>query len=567
MSDHTSVRLEGPTRQPRMRPRVLIAVAVALPILVGVTLSAGAAGGRHGGRLATDRLPIEEMNKASSYINYELATNRGSNSRDGWYPNEPGLSPQLVGSSQFGQLFATKLNGQIYAQPLLVGGVLFVATETDWIYGLNPATGAILWSRHINTAFRDASLQCGDLLPSLGVTSTPTVDPATGIVYLVDQAYVEGRIGWFMHAINPATGAEVPHFPVSINGLVSNNHLQLFRSTKELQRAGLLFLNGVIYAAFGSHCDIGPYSGIIVGVSTTGRRTTMWSDEGLGTDSGGGIWQAGGGLVSDGKNQILFASSNGFGIASHPNGSVPSSSPPPNLADSVVRLVVQSNGSLRATNFFSMSNDSVVDAHDWDLAGSPVALPSLFSTSKYPHLLVATGKQGIVYLLNRDNLGGVGEGVGGTDDTLGVYGPIGDTMSTAGAWPGGGGYLYVATVDGGHGKAGHLYAFKFTTSSGLPSLHVVGIGSQHTVFGVSGPLVTSVGTKSGSAVVWIVNGSSLQAYDPVPVNGTLRPLGIWAIGNTDPFNPPGIGDGVVYVGNQEGVVRGFGKLPPSERSP
>src|SRR5579862_7111277 len=101
MSDHTSVRLEGPTRQPRMRPRVLIAVAVALPILVGATVSAGAAGGRHEGRPTTDRLPIEEMNKASPYTNYELATNRGSNSRDGWYPNEPGLSPQVVASSQF----------------------------------------------------------------------------------------------------------------------------------------------------------------------------------------------------------------------------------------------------------------------------------------------------------------------------------------------------------------------------------------------------------------------------------------------------------------------------------
>jgi hypothetical protein len=172
----------------------------------------------------------------------------------------------------------------------------------------------------------------------------------------------------------------------------------------------------------------------------------------------------------------------------------------------------------------------------------------------------------MVYLLNRDSLGGVGEGVGGKDDVLGKYGPIGDTMSTAGVWPGDGGYVYVATVDGGFGKAGQLYAYKFATSNGVPSLRPVGTGSQHTVFGVSGPLITSVGMTTGSAVVWIVNGSSLQAYDPVPLSGKLTLLGTWAIGNTDPFTPPGIGHNVVYVSNQDGVVRGFGKLSSAGHS-
>ena len=207
-----------------MRARLFFVVALVIPVLVGADAAAGAIGGRLQLATTAARRSLDTGRAASSSLStraqesYLAATSRGGTSRDGWYSNEPGLSPQIVSSSQFGQLFATQLNGQIYAQPLLVGGVLFVATETDWIYGLNPATGAVEWSRKIGTPFRDASLGCADLTPDIGVTSTPTVDPNTGVVYLVDQAYVAGHMDWFMHAINPVTGAEMPHFPVSDQG-------------------------------------------------------------------------------------------------------------------------------------------------------------------------------------------------------------------------------------------------------------------------------------------------------------------------------------------------------------
>jgi hypothetical protein len=548
-----------------VRSSALVAVAFALPVLAATNASAGTAGSRHvttapaANRLHTQPGRVGLLPATSEFESSKAATNRGDNSRDGWYPDEPGLSPQVVGSSNFGQVFATHLNGQIYAQPLVVGHVLFVATETDWIYGLNPLTGAVEWSRHIGTAFRDASLHCADLTPSLGVTSTPTVDPATGIVYLVDQAYAAGKFGWFMHAVNPETGAEMPHFPVYIKGPAANNPLAPFAPTKQLQRPGLLFLGGVIYAAFGSHCDFLPYTGIVVGVSTKGRQTTMWTDEGAGKENGGGIWQAGGGLVSDGRNQILLATSNGFGSASHPVGQIAGSSPPANLADSVIRLVVQPDGSLKATSFFSMHDDTRLDSHDWDLAGAPVALPATFSTPKYPQLLVVTGKEGVVYLLNRAKLGGLDEGPGGKDLALGEYGPNGEAISTAGVWPGDGGYVYVATLASANGGAGRIDAYKFTTTSkGVPGLRLVGISSQTMVFGVSGPVVTSNGKASGSAVVWVITAEFLQAYDPVPVGGKLKLLGTWTVDGTDSFNPPGIGDNVVYVGNQFGVVYGFG---------
>ena len=323
----------SPSAARRVRSSAFLPVALALCLLTGASAAAGAVGARSTAptqvaQPSSDRgADTSSMFAARQLAGGQVATNRGNNSRDGWYPNQPGLSPQAVGSSGFGQLFATQLNGQIYAQPLLVGNVLFVATETDWVYGLSPVTGVIEWSRQIGTPFRDAPLHCGDLVPYLGVTSTPTVDPTTGVVYLVDQAYLSGAagpVGWFMHAINPASGAEMPHFPVEIKGPVSNNPQQRFTPTQELQRPGLLFLGGVVYAAFGSHCDYPPYSGLVVGVSASGRQTTMWSVEGAGNASGGGIWQGGGGLVSVGPGQILFVSGNGLNSdASHPNGHIP----------------------------------------------------------------------------------------------------------------------------------------------------------------------------------------------------------------------------------------------------
>lgn len=532
----------------------LTAVAISLTMILLAIAPAASAG--HVGAKAAPRSGLQTE---------PWATSRGNDTRDGWYPNQPGLAPSAIASSGFGQVFETQLNGQIYAQPLLVKNVLIVATETDWVYGVDPQTGAVEWSRRIGRFWPDASLHCGDLVPDMGITSTPTVDPSTDVVYMVDQSYLSGDsgpIGWFMHAINPVSGQEMPHFPVEIKGPVSNNPKQYFLPDRELQRTGLLFLGGVVYAAFGSHCDYPPYSGIIAGVSTKGHETTLWSTESTLKGGGGGIWQAGGGLVSDGPRQILFASANGDGgTVSHPNGPVRSASPPPNLSDSVVRLVVQSNGSLKATNFFSPYNDTLVDARNWDLSGAPVALPSQFSAPKYPDLLVVTGKQGIVYLLNRENLGGVGEGPGGKDAALWEK-QMGEAIATAGVWPGNGGYVYVSTDQSATGGAGQVDVYKFgVTSKGVPKLNLVGTGSQTAVFGVSGALVTSQGTTSGTAVVWVVDGANLLAYAPVPVAGKLPLIRSFFVGNSTPFNPPGMGNGMLYVGNLNGDLYGFGQIP------
>jgi outer membrane protein assembly factor BamB len=185
--------------------------------------------------------------------------------------------------------------------------VLLVATEDDRVYGLDPVTGAKLWEKEVGKPVnsKEAPIECTDLEPHVGITGTPVIDTEHKIAYFVSTRYTkegtEPESGWYMHAVELASGKEVPNFPVKIEGEAQNITGVKFEPFQELQRPALLMMNGVVYAGFGSHCDKSPYQGWIVGVSAAGKVTTKWATSG----HGGSIWQSGGGLVSDGPGQIL----------------------------------------------------------------------------------------------------------------------------------------------------------------------------------------------------------------------------------------------------------------------
>ncbi len=295
-----------------------------------------------------------------------------------WYPDQTALTPQLVQGGSFGQLFGTQLQGDIQAQTLVADGVLLVETEENWAYGLNPASGAIEWSKYLGTPFDSASLGCSDL-PSDGVTGTPVVDTSTNIEYFTSVTYASGTSGpaqYWMHALSVTSGKEQPGFPALISGTASNDPNQSFNATYQLQRPGLLLMNGVVYAAFGSHCDIAPTNGWVIGVTTGGAISTLWSSE-AGIDDGdglGGIW-APGALRSDGPGQILLSTGNGYDPTAPVAGN--SNPEPGQLAEAVVRLTVQPNGSLQTTDFFVPLDANALNQTDGDLgSGSPVVLPS-----------------------------------------------------------------------------------------------------------------------------------------------------------------------------------------------
>lgn len=207
-------------------------------------------------------------------------TNAGGDLRTGWYPNQPTLTPELVGGGTFGRLWTTPVAGQVYAQPLLGDGTLLVATEDNNLYGLNPATGAKEWTENLGEPWNPEEIKCGDLTPKVGVTSTPVVDPATNIAYLTYKTYgpetepVPGEKvkhpEWFMDAVSVSTGKQEPGFPVLLNGTAWNAPAQEFHPQTELQRPGLLLMEGVVYAAFGSDCDA-PLAGLGVRRLDRGR--------------------------------------------------------------------------------------------------------------------------------------------------------------------------------------------------------------------------------------------------------------------------------------------------------
>jgi hypothetical protein len=499
-------------------------------------------------------------------------TQAGDELRTGWYGDEPSISPAAVGG--FVQLFSTPVDGQVYAQPLVWAGTLLVATETNNVYGLDPKTGFVLWQKTWGVAVSASVVGCPDLSPSLGVTGTPVIDPTTGIAYLLSKSSTSSSINFLAHALDVATGAEQPGFPVSIAGAAANDPTRTFDARMMYQRPGLLLLDGVVYAAFGSMCDDIPWAGWIAGVSTSGRLTTLWTTEaGPAKPNGGaGIWQSGCGLMSDGTGQILFATGNGYNGGTPNFAPTPGKTPPSTLGESIVRVSVQADGSLKATDFFTPLNAATLDPSDLDTgSGGPIGLPSPpFGTAQHPHLLVQAGKSGYVYLLDRDNLGGYGNGPAGGDLVVGRIGPYGGVWSKPAVWPGDGGYVYIPAESMNPGanadNQGRFRTYQYgLDGAGNPALTLVASSPDFFGFGSSSPVVTSNGTQSGTALVWVVRspdttgvGAQLRAYDALPVNGApvLR-FGI-GIGQASKFVAPGVAGGRVYVGTRDGHVLGYG---------
>ncbi|MFI6440526.1 choice-of-anchor D domain-containing protein [Streptomyces sp. NPDC050759] len=531
-----------------------------------------ARGGRHRSRrrtwllalvaLATTALIGTTISLVASSAQADQTTQGVDNLRTNWDQNEAGLSPAVVQSSAFGRLFATKLDGQIYAQPLVLGDQVIAVTESNTLYGLDRTTGAIAWSKNYGPAWPASAIGCGDLVPNVGATATPVYDSATDSLYFTtkvdDGTSTHRHPKWLMHAVEPASGAERAGWPVTIAGSPVNDPGNEFDAFYEQQRPGLLLMDGVVYAGFGGHCDAWPYRGYVVGVSTTGHSiTSMWASVTGASTGGAGIWQSGGGLVSDGSGRIFFSTGNGISPAPGPGKTVQGT-----LAESVVRLQVGADNSLSTADFFSPSDAATLDLTDQDISsGAPMALPDGFGTSEHPHLLIQQGKDGRIFLLDRDNLGGMGQGPQGGDAALSVSGPYQGMWGHPAFWGGDGGYVYVV------GNQGPLRALKYgVRNGGTPALTLTG-QSQDTFGYTSGsPLVTSDGTDESSALVWMTAASNasgadgtLRAYGPTPDGNGHLPL-LWSapIGTATKFSTPTAERGKVYVGTRDGVLYGFG---------
>jgi hypothetical protein len=422
-----------------------------------------------------------------------------------------------------------------------------------------------LWSTSLGTPYHITT--CADLTPNIGVTSTGVYDPSTNTVYEMGLVH-ETNWEWHLFGLNVGTGAIT--FKQRITGHPTNDSHLSFSALPEGQRAGLLLMNGSVYAAFASHCDHNSYNGYVAGVNLSTNATTLWADESGVSNEKGGIWHSGGGIMSDGSGRIFVASGNGI---SPPSG--PGNKPPGQLAESVIRLQPQSDGSLKPEDFFSPQNAPSLDSSDTDLGSSdPTGMP--FGTTTYPDILFQAGKEGRIFILNRDNLGGRKQGSGGGNADLAEAGPYASqfshpaafadtpTLTSANASSANDYALYV-------GKNDYMREFRFGVSgSDKPTLTDTANSSFTLGYGSGAPAITSNGTDPSTGIVWEVHsadktgtGAFLGAWDllPQPKSGggtKLSEIFAAPIGTSSMFTKVATDNGMVYLGTRDGHVLGFG---------
>lgn len=273
-----------------------------------------------------------------------------------------------------------QLDGPVYAQPLVYGSRVYVATENDTIYALDAATGAIAWQRSVGTPVPSGSLPCGDISPTVGITSTPVIDPASGRIYAVADVLAGGAVQHQMIALDVATGAAVAGFPVAVDPPGQD-------PKAILQRASLALDAGRVIVGYGGNDgDCSTYHGWLVSVaqSGAGAQTTFEVDSGAG-ESQGAIWGAGDGPSQDSAGHLFVATGNG-------------NSQTPDFQESVVEL----DPSLNVLAHWTASNWQALDHNDTDLGSSePLPLPG--------GLLFQAGKDGVGRLLSATALGTTGQ--------------------------------------------------------------------------------------------------------------------------------------------------------------
>jgi outer membrane protein assembly factor BamB len=353
-----------------------------------------------------------------------VTTYHNDNSRRGLNDKETILTHVNVNPTQFGKLFSYSTDGYSYAQPLYLPGVsipgiglhniIYVATEHDTIYAFDADSNQginklPLWQRSfidplkgITTVASIADAACSDLVPEIGITGTPVIDAQTGTMYVVVRTKENGKFFQRLHALDVTTGAEKFGGPTVIKAKVKGsgdgavNGFVHFDPLRNNQRAGLLLVNGMIYIAWASHCDNGPYHGWVMSYDArTLKQNGVWNstpNAGL-----GGVWQAGGAPAADDDGNVYFATGNG-GFDADTGGL--------DFGDSVLKVGMPLNGQLPVFDYFTPHDQQFLNDQDLDLgSGGPMLLPTQRRGSPHQHLLTLGGKGGVIYLIDRDNMG------------------------------------------------------------------------------------------------------------------------------------------------------------------
>jgi hypothetical protein len=271
------------------------------------------------------------------------------------------------------------LDGQIYGEPLVWAGRVYVATENDTVYALSSTTGAVAWSAHLGPPVPAGSLPCGDISPKVGITGTPVIDPARGELFVVADELVHGVPAHMLVGLSAASGGTELTEDVDPPGA---------DPAALLQRTGLTLDNGqVLFGMGGNFGDCSSYRGRVGTVPEAGGTPRYFTvDSGPG-ESQGAIWMGGAAPVVDSSGNIWVATG---------NGSVYSSSHAYDDGDGVLEL----SPSLALLQYFAPSNWAANNSRDLDMSTAPALLPD--------GQVILAGKSRIVYLLDGGHLGGIG---------------------------------------------------------------------------------------------------------------------------------------------------------------
>ena len=556
----------------------LVAGAGALAGTSNVTFTGTSGSLTHAATLA---LTVQAAATVPAAAGPDVTTYHYDNARDGLNARETTLTPGNVNSTSFGLLGVYPVDGKVDAQPLYVGGltlptgtvpgtvnVLYVATEHDSVYALNAATGAQEWKSSILGANETPSdpRGCGQITPEIGITATPVIDRAygkNGAIFVVGMTKdASGGYHQRLHALDLTTGAELPGSPTEIaatypgSGANSQNGTNTFDPAQYAERAGLLLLNGTIYMGWTSHCDIAPYTGWVMGYSeSTLKQSAVLNLTPNGSD--GSIWMSGFGLAADSGNNIYLLDANGTLDGSFTASGFPSRN---DYGNAMLKL--STGGSLAVSDFFEPYNTVQESSADQDLgSGGAMLLPDLTDSAGAVHrLVVGAGKDGSIYVGNRDNLGKFNQS-GMNNNNL--YQEIPNALPN-GAWSGPA-YFNNTVYYAGVGDVLRAYTISNAVLSNAPT------SQSATSFAYPGstPSVSANGTQDG--IVWAVESATgaagvLHAYDAANVghelyNSSQAPNGRDSFGTDNKFITPVVANGDVFVGTTNGVAV-FGLLKP-----
>jgi hypothetical protein len=495
-------------------------------------------------------------------------TYRNDNQHSGVNPNETTLTPTNVTSATFGKLFTYPVDGWIDGQPLYVanvtigGGVhnvVYVATEHDSVYAFD-ADGVVtapLWqTSFINPSAGVTTVPTTDLVmggfkqPEFGVMATPVIDPVAGTIFVLARTLENGQYVQRLHALNIATGAELTNSPALVQASVSGtgagsvNGVINYDGYAQNVRPALSLVNGTIYIAAASLEDLYNYHGWVLAYNAESLQPAgAFCDTPGG--SRGGIWQSGAGISADSAGNLYLETGNGTFNASLGGQ---------DYGDSIVKLQLSSAG-LNAVDYFTPYNQAALSAQDLDMSsGAALVVPD--QTGPYVHELIGGGKQGTIYVLNRDAMGGF-NATGDTQIVQTLPGALTPTTETvdAGLWntP-----MYWNRIVYFVGRNDVMKAFS------LQNGMLVGpIFKGNTTFFVTDTTITSNGANN--AVLWISQSdlNIIHAFDPYDL--THEYYNTTQAGTRDVPDPitrfmvPTVVNGKMYVGTK-GVLDVYGLL-------